>query len=47
MSILMSKNLPFLEKPLGLSYICESCLPNETLENEYSTTQTRLMEVET
>ena len=43
----MSKTLPFLEKPLELPYICESCLSKETLENECSTSQTTLIEVET
>ncbi len=42
MSISMSQTSPFLEKPLELPYICESCLPNKTLKNEYSTSQTTL-----
>ena len=47
MSVHMSQTLPFLEKPLKLPYICESHLPKETLENEYSTSQTTLIEAET
>ena len=47
MPIHMNKRLPFLEKPLELPYICESCIPNKKLENECSTIQKTLIEVKT